>query len=126
MTQYIGTSPQAVFDGFIKRYFYGIRRNDDGELFLIKIDQFQGGTDQIAIINDIGDLEDNFEDFEEGIDYLSGVDETHDVVNKNLKYPQYRWDGRSLIYYIDPIDGQFIQKINQLHEYETNISSEGY
>ena len=71
-------------------------------------------------------IEDNFEDFEEGIDYLSGVDETHDVVNKNLKYPQYRWDGRSLIYYIDPIDGQFIQKINQLHEYETNISSEGY
>ena len=39
MTQYIGNSPTDVLNGFIKRYFYGSRRNDDGELFLIRLDQ---------------------------------------------------------------------------------------
>ena len=34
MSYYIGTSPSEVLGGFIKRYFYGLRRNDDGELFL--------------------------------------------------------------------------------------------
>ena len=35
MAYYIGTTPQDVLDGFIKRYFYGLRRNNDGELFFV-------------------------------------------------------------------------------------------
>ena len=30
MSHYIGSNPTDVANGFIKRYFYGLRRNDDG------------------------------------------------------------------------------------------------
>jgi len=126
MSYYIGTSPQDVLDGFIKRYFYGLRRNDDGELFLIRIDQLRGGDDNIIVINDLGVGEDNYPDFEEGIDFLSGVDENHDIVYPNLRYQQFKWDGRNLIYYIDSNTGQFIQRISEGFVYEENISSPAY
>ena len=125
MTYYVGNNPQDVLNGIIKRYFYGLRRNDDGELFLIRIDQLQGG-ENIATINDVGIAENNFLDFEEGIDYLDGVDENHDIVYENLRYPQLRWDGRSLIYYIDPEDGQLIIRISEGYEYPENISGPGF
>ena len=60
MTYYIGTSPTDVINSFIKRYFYGLRRNDDGELFLVKIDQLAGGEENISVINDIGVAAQNY------------------------------------------------------------------
>ena len=125
MTYYVGNNPQDVLDGFIKRYFYGMRRNEDGELFLIRIDQLQG-QENVAVINDIGVSANNFLDFEEGIDYLDGVDQDHNIVYANLRYPQIRWDGRSLVYYIDPTDGQFIMRISEVYDYPENISGPGY
>jgi|TARA_B100001093_G_C26107444_1_gene709480 hypothetical protein len=125
MTYYVGNNPQDVLDGFIKRYFYGMRRNEDGELFLIRIDQLQG-QENVAVINDIGVSANNFLDFEEGIDYLDGVDQDHNIVYANLRYPQIRWDGRSLVYYIDPTDGQFIMRISEGYDYPENISGPGY
>jgi len=125
MTYYVGNNPQDVLDVFIKRYFYGMRRNEDGELFLIRIDQLQG-QENVAVINDIGVSANNFLDFEEGIDYLDGVDQDHNVVYANLRYPQIRWDGRSLVYYIDPTDGQFIMRISEGYDYPENISGPGY
>ena len=53
MSYYIGTSPTDVIDSFIKRYFYGVRRNEDGELFLMKSDQLAGGTENIVVVNNI-------------------------------------------------------------------------
>ena len=97
MSYYIGNNPQDALNGIIKRYFYGLRRNDDGEVFLIRLDQLQGGTNTI-IINDLGTADENFPDFEEGIDYLDGIDENHDIVYDNLRYPQIKWVGRSLTY----------------------------
>ena len=126
MTYYIGTSPSDALNGFIKRYMYGLRRNRDGELYLIKIDQLQGGADSIATVNDVGISENNFPDFEEGIDYLDGIDIDHDIEYANLRYPQIRWDGRSLTYYIDPADGQFIIRISEGYPYPDNISTPGY
>ena len=126
MTYYIGTSPQDVQAGFIKRYFYGLRRNEDGELYLMVSDQLAFGEGNTATINDVGIAENNFLDFEEGIDYLDGIDADHDVVYENLRYPQIKWDGRSLLYYIDPQDGQFIQRISEAYEYPTNISTPAY
>ena len=124
MTYYIGTSPESVVDGFIKRYFYGLRRNDDGELFLIRVDQLRG--DGSVVINDIGVGENNFFDFEEGIDFLEGIDANHDIVYKNLRYQQIKWDGRLLTYYVDPTDGQFIVRISEDYVYPDNISAPGY
>jgi hypothetical protein len=124
MSHYIGNNPEAIIAGFIKRYFYGLRRNEDGELFLIRIDQLSG--DGTAVINDIGVGENNFPDFEEGIDYLEGIDANHDIVYENLRYPQIKWDGRLLTYYVDPVDGQFIVRISQDYNYPDNISGPGY
>jgi hypothetical protein len=126
MTYYIGTSPTDVINGFIKRYYYGLRRNDDGELFLIKVDQLSGGDENIAVINDIGIAAENYLDFEEGIDFLSGIDEDHEIVNDNLRYPQFKWDNRSLTYFIDPADGQFIQRLSETYVYPDKISSPAY
>lgn len=126
MTYYVGNSPQNVLDGVIKRYFYGLRRNDDGELFLIRADQLQGGADNSITINDLGDAEGNFLDYEEGIDFLDGIDENHNLIYENLRYQQFKWDGRSLLYIIDPEDGQFILRINEIYVYPENISGPGY
>ena len=124
MSHYIGNNPESIIQGFIKRYFYGMRRNEDGELFLLRVDQLSGeGT---ATINDIGVGENNYLDFEEGIDLLDGIDANHDIVYKNLRYQQIKWDGRLLTYYIDPTDGQFIVRISEDYQYPENISGPGY
>ena len=35
---YVGPNPSdLIFDGLGERFFYGLRRTDDGELFLAKI-----------------------------------------------------------------------------------------
>mgnify|MGYP006095343577 FL=1 len=124
MSHYIGNSPESIIDGFIKRYFYGLRRNDDGELFLIRVDQLR--PDGTVTVNDVGIGDNNFPDFEEGIDYLEGLDTNHDIVYENLRYPQLKWDGRLLTYYVDPADGQFIVRISQDYQYPENISAPGY
>lgn len=126
MSHYIGNNPQDVLDGIIKRYFYGMRRNEDGEMYLVRVDQLQGGVENTVVINDLGVAEENYPDFEEGIDFLDGIDTDHQVVYPNLRYPQLRWDGRSLEYYIDSDTGFFVQKISEKHTYEDNISTPGY
>src|SRR6056300_49412 len=126
MTYYIGTSPTDVIGSFIKRYFYGLRRNDDGELFLVQSDQLAGGDENIVVINDLGVAEESYQDFEEGIDFLSGINEDHEIVYNNLRYPQFKWDNRSLTYFIDPNDGQFIQRLSEAYIYPENISSPAY
>jgi len=124
MSHYIGNNPESIVQGFIKQYFYGMRRNEDGELFLLRVDQLSGqGT---ATINDIGVGENNYPDFEEGIDFLEGIDANHNIVYDNLRYQQIKWDGRLLTYYIDPTDGQFIARISEDYVYPDNISGPGY
>lgn len=123
---YLGNNPQDILDGVAKRYFYGLRRNEDGELFLIRIDQLQGGDDQIATINEQGIQSENFPDFEDGIDYLEGIDEDHEREYDNLRYPQLRWDGRLLTYYVDPEDGSFNVRISEDYQYPEGISGPGF
>jgi hypothetical protein len=126
MSYYIGTTPTDVVNGFIKRYFYGLRRNDDGELFLVQLDQLRGGDENIVVVNDLGIAEENFPDFEEGIDFLDGIDLNKNVVYPNLRYPQIKWENRSLLYYIDQDTGFFVQRISEAYSYPENISSPGY
>tara|TARA_B100000242_G_C42821500_1_gene381768 strand:- start:14 stop:391 length:378 start_codon:yes stop_codon:yes gene_type:complete len=125
MSYYIGTSPTDVIGSFIKRYFYGMRRNNDGELFLIVADQLAGNQDSVTI-NELGIAEDNFLDFEEGIDFLDGIDANHNIVYKNLRYQQIRWDDRSLVYYVEPNTGQFVQRVTETYVYPDGISATGY
>lgn len=124
MSYYIGTNPTDVINSFISRYFYGLRRNNDGEIFFTQVDQLSGVENSITI-NDLGPVEDNFPYFEEGIDYLDGIDVDHNVEYKNLRYPQMLWDGRYLQYYIDD-EGMLTVLINKGYNYPEGISAPGY
>jgi hypothetical protein len=91
-TYYIGTSPEESL-GDSPRYFYGLRCNDQGELFFVRSDQLADIDD--VVINQPGSLVDTFQDFEAGVDYFDGIDSEHEILYENMKYPQYKWDNRS-------------------------------
>jgi cytochrome oxidase Cu insertion factor (SCO1/SenC/PrrC family) len=120
-TYYIGTSPEESL-GDSPRYFYGLRRNDQGELFFIRSDQLADIDD--VTINQPGSLADTFQDFEAGVDYLDGIDAEHEILYENMKYPQYKWDNRSLFFYVDS-QGQLVIRINRGYTYPVGISAEG-
>lgn len=116
---YIGTDP-AVALGDSPRYFYAIRRNEDGELFFLRSDQLKD-KDTISI-NNPGSPDGNFEDLEPGIDFFEGVREDHELQYDNILYTQYKWDNRSTLYYIDD-EGMLVQRINYSYDYPEGISS---
>jgi hypothetical protein len=119
---YLGTSPAEAL-GNSPRFWYALRRNDDGELFLYRSDQLKD-KDSIEL-NRPGTTQDNFEDFESGIDYFDGIREDHEVEYINLVWTQYRWDDRNILYYIGPGEGRLIQRINQGYVYPEGTSSNG-
>jgi len=118
---YIGTSPETAL-GDSPRYWYAVRRNDDGELFLLRSDQLK--DKDIVTINNPGGPSENFEDFEPGIDYFEGIKADHEPEHDNLFWTQYRWDNRSILYYVDE-EGQLVQRINFSYTYPDGISSNG-
>lgn len=116
---YLGTSPDEAL-GDSPRYLYLIRRNDDGELFLIRSDQLRD-KDSIEL-NIPGEPENNFEDFVPGVDFFNGITDDHEIAYENLVWTQYRWDNRSMLYYVDD-QGRLVQRINQNYTYPTGHSS---
>jgi hypothetical protein len=117
---YLGTTPESAL-GDSPRYWYALRRNDDGELFLLRSDQLKD-KDSIEL-NIPGSPSENFEDFEPGIDYFDGISEDHEIEYDNLVWVQYRWDNRNMLYYIGQDEGRLIQRINQGYVYPTGTSS---
>lgn len=116
---YLGTTPTEGL-GNSPRYWYALRRNEDGELFLVRSDQI---LDRDAYeLNIPGPPEEDFDNFVVGTDYLDGIDVTHEPVKENMFYPQYKWDDRSLFYYVDS-EGMFIVRINKGYSYPNGISS---
>ena len=115
---YLGQSPDLIL-GDTPRYFYALRRNENGSLFLVKNDNIKDG--QSIEINDPGASEDNYNDFEVGVDFYEGLNVNHQQMFANLKYPQYRWDNRSILYYINA-EGELVARINQGYVYPTGIS----
>ena len=99
---YLGVDPQERL-GDTPRFFYGLRRNEAGSLFLQKIDNLK--SNDAVSINYLGDESGNYNDFEVGVDFYEGLDVNHNEVFENLKYQQYRWDDRAIFYYVDA-DGQ--------------------
>lgn len=116
---YLGTSPDVAL-GDSPRYWYAIRRNDDGELYLVKSDQLIDPNDYS--INIPGAPADNFEDFEAGVDFFEGIAQDHEPNYANMYYTQYRWDNRSIFYYVDD-EGQLIQRIFKTYTYPEGISA---
>lgn len=116
---YLGTTPEEAL-GDSPRYLYAIRRSDDGELYLLRSDQLR--DKQSIELNLPGDPAENFEDFEPGINFFEGIAQDQEIEYKNLVYPQYRWDNRNMLYYIDE-QGRLTQRINQGYVYPQGTSS---
>ena len=116
---YLGRDPVETL-GDSPRYWYALRRNQDGELFIVRSDQVS--DKETYSINIPGPIEENFEDFEPGVDYFDGIKADHEPEHENMYYTQYRWDDRSMFYYVDS-QGQLVQRINQGYTYPTGTST---
>lgn len=119
---YIGFTPDQLLAAVENRFFYGLRRTDNGELFVGKVDQLKA-TDTLTI-NKSGDPSQNFENFQEGQDFFEGRNSKHELVYDNLNYEQYRWDDRNISYYVND-NGELVARVNAPYTYDENSSSEG-
>ena len=116
MSYYIGQNNLAdILGDGNPRYFYGLRRDDAGQLYFAKIDQLKD-TGAITI-NFPGLTENDFQDFEYGVDYFDGrLEEDHSRPYSNFYFDQYRWDGKNMFYYING-NGEFVVRVNQEYIY---------
>lgn len=118
MTYYIGNEAnlnEALGNGN-RRYFYALRRTDDGLLYFFKLDQLKDVND-VIVINDPGLAENDFEEFEYGVDFFDGrLAEDHSRPYSNLRWDQYRWDNNSVYCYIND-NGEFVVRLNKTYEY---------
>ena len=122
MSNYAGTTPDHLNGATPDRFFYGLRRTDNGELFIGKMDQMSV-TDNITI-NNPGDPVHNYPSFEEGQDFYEGRDVDHNIVYENLNYEQFRWDGKNISYYVND-EGELVARVNHSFTYDENSSSNG-
>jgi hypothetical protein len=122
MSNYIGFTPEQFYESVKNRFFYGLRRTDNGELFLAKADQLKD-TDSISI-NKPGDFNENFPNFQEGQDFFEGRDINHRLIYDNLNYEQFRWDDRNLSYYVND-EGELVVKTTGRYTYSDTVSSSG-
>lgn len=121
MTYYIGQNPGDVL-GDTARYFYGVRRTDQGELFLVRSDQLLD-SDSISI-NRSGESSENFPNFNEGVDFFEGRTIEHTLIYDNLVYEQFKWDNKSVYYYVNS-NGELVLSISKKPTYNETDSSEG-
>ncbi len=117
MTYYVGNENTItdLLGQNSPRFFYALRRDDVGNLFFAKIDQIKD-VDTVTI-NDPGLTENDFTDFEYGTDFFDGrLASDHSRPFTNLHWDQYRWDSKSMFYYIND-NGEFVVRINQQYVY---------
>jgi hypothetical protein len=118
MTYYVGgeISLNDILGEGNPRFFYGLRRDDDGALFFSKIDQLRD-TDSVITLNVPGSNANNFEQFEYGIDFFDGrLASDHSRPYSNLVFDQYRFDGKDSYYYINA-NGELIVRVNKAYIY---------
>jgi hypothetical protein len=98
------------------RYFYALKRDEEGTLYFAKVDQL---TDTgLTTINTSGLTENDFPDFEYGVDFFDGrLEEDHSRPYSNLQWDQFRWDNKNCYYYINT-NGELIVRINQNYTYD--------
>lgn len=117
---YLGQDPDSVLGG-VPRFFYGLRKNRNGSLFMQRVDQLRD-KDTITI-NYPGEDSGNYNDLEVGVDFFEGIDVAHNPAYANLKWPQYRWDDRSLFYYVND-EGELVVRVNNGYDYEQGSSED--
>lgn len=122
MANYVGQSADHIIGSFQNRFFYGLRRTDEGELFIGKVDQLK--NDDALTLNKPGDPTQNYPDFAEGQDFYEGRDVNKGLVYENLNYEQFRWDDRNISYYINS-EGELVARVGQDFTYDDGASSSG-
>jgi hypothetical protein len=120
-THYIGKSFDSLdYHEGSARYFYALRTDEEGNIYLTKVDQMTGKGDVIQI-NNPGAGEDDWENFEFGVDFFDGKEQaTHERPYPNLKYDQYKFDSKNLFYYINS-DGELVVRYNESYIYPTDV-----
>jgi hypothetical protein len=120
-TYYVGaTNIGDILGQGNPRYFYALRRDEEGLLFFAKIDQLKDTS--TLRINEPGFSSEDFVDFEYGIDFFEGRDaDDRSRPYKNLKWDQYRWDNKNIFYYIND-NGEFVVRVNQNFEYPLELT----
>lgn len=115
---YVGDTTLVDILGDSPRFFYGLRRTDDGTLYFDKIDQLTS-TSTLSV-NIPGPNTQNFENFEYGVDFFDGRLATdHTRPYGNLYFDQYRWDSKNCYYYINT-NGELVVRVNQTYVYSVN------
>lgn len=117
MTYYVGNenSLADLLGADNPRFFYALRRTDDGQLFFSKIDQIKD-SDSVTV-NQPGLTENDFQDFEYGVDFFDGrLELDHSRPFSNFNFDQYRWDNKNIYYYIND-NGEFVVRVNQQYTY---------
>jgi hypothetical protein len=97
------------------RYFYALRRTEEGDLYFTKTDTMLD-TDTITINQLIYPTTQDFPDFEFGTDFFEGVGENHERTYLNLVYDQYKWDSSNFFYYLNE-NGELVVRVNQGYTY---------
>lgn len=113
---YIGQNGAETILGNEPRYFYALRRTDEGDLYFCRVDQAFG--QDTVVINNPAAVSDDYTDFESGVDFFEGRDVNHNLVYPNLNYEQMRWDDRSIYYYLNN-EGELVARIGQTYTYNT-------
>tara|TARA_B110000503_G_scaffold136328_1_gene218458 strand:- start:7314 stop:8018 length:705 start_codon:yes stop_codon:yes gene_type:complete len=122
MSSYVGNEQNSVLAGLDGRFFYALRRTEQGELFYVKVDQLDPNAS--IQINKPGDAAENFNDFTQGQDFFEGRSPNHEILYDNLNFEQLRWDDRNIYYYVND-QGELVAKINRPHTYATGVSTDG-
>ena len=119
---YLGQNPDQMVAAIQNRFLYGLRRTEQGELFLGKLDQMDANSS--LQINKPGDNTKDYDNFEEGSDLYEGRDVNHVLVYSNLNYEQYRWQDKNIWYYVNS-DGELVASVNKKIIYDDGSSSDG-
>ena len=120
MTYYVGDLGSAPATGDPAfRYFYGLRVDDEGNVYFTRVDLWTSGD--TVQINRPGDVTEDWDYFEVGLDYFEGRDPaTHTRPFDNLVYDQYRFDSKSIFYYINE-NGELVARVNVKYDYPEDV-----
>lgn len=99
-----------------KRYIFGLRRDEEGTLYLGVYDMGHG-DDSFPLFD--GDTDLSFEAFELGGEWFEGRNEAHEVEFPLLTYEQWKSEGEKIAYYIDS-NGNFVKAMYD-RPYETDV-----
>ncbi len=120
MSYYVGAVGENSALGPVQsRYFYALRVDDEGTLYFTRVDQWT--SSDAILINSPGDGDDDWEFFEVGIDFFDGKDiNTRERTYPNLNFDQYRFDSKSIYYYINA-QGELVARVNEPYIFPTDV-----